>query len=99
MSTTYLDEAERAHRVLVLDGGEILGLGTPDEMIASIPGTISTERNRPLGEAANRTWRRGSMFRVWSPSGRGRCDEHTDLEDAVIALMLARNEQRNSEHV
>ncbi|WP_307718079.1 ABC transporter ATP-binding protein [Rhodococcus marinonascens] len=98
LSTTYLDEAERAHRVLVLEDGAVLGWGTPDEVIASIPGTVGTERMRPAGSQSERTWRRGNMFRVWNPSGHPDPDGQTDLEDAVIALMLARAEQRGSRH-
>ncbi|AOW95039.1 ABC transporter [Rhodococcus sp. WMMA185] len=94
MSTTYLDEAERAHRVLVLEAGSVLGWGTPDKVISSVPGTIVTEGTRPDGLA--RTWRRGNTFRVWDPDGQADSDGRTDLEDAVIALMLQRDEQRGS---
>ncbi|TQF69476.1 ABC transporter ATP-binding protein [Rhodococcus spelaei] len=92
MSTTYLDEAERAQRVLVLEDGGVLGLGTPDEVIASVPGSISAEPTRP-GASSNRVWRRGNTFRTWDPDGPGNEDGELDLEDAVIALMLARNER------
>ncbi|MFD9669061.1 ABC transporter ATP-binding protein [Rhodococcus sp. NPDC059968] len=98
LSTTYLDEAERAHRVLVLEDGAVLGFGTPDEVIASVPGTIGTEPLRPPGPRSGRAWRRGNIFRVWNPSGHPDPDQQTDLEDAVIALMLARNEQRGAGH-
>ena len=43
MSTTYLDEAERAAGLLVLDGGVGLLAGTPDEVIASRPGAATLE--------------------------------------------------------
>ena len=38
LSTTYLDEAERAARVLVLFDGRSLLSGTPDELLAGDPG-------------------------------------------------------------
>jgi ABC-type multidrug transport system ATPase subunit len=41
MATTYLDEAERASSVLVLDAGHTVASGTGDELIRSLPGTIS----------------------------------------------------------
>ncbi|RZL77670.1 MAG: ABC transporter ATP-binding protein [Rhodococcus sp. (in: high G+C Gram-positive bacteria)] len=97
MSTTYLDEAERAHRVLVLEAGGVLGFGTPDEVIASVPGSISAESTRPT-TSLNRVWRRGNTFRRWDPDGRGDEDGDLDLEDAVIALMLARNERPEPDH-
>jgi len=39
-ATTYLDEAERATRLFLLDHGTLLGVGTPDEVIADVPGSI-----------------------------------------------------------
>ncbi|MFE3290539.1 ABC transporter ATP-binding protein [Rhodococcus sp. NPDC059234] len=94
LSTTYLDEAERAHRVLVLEDGGVLGLGTPDEVIESVPGTIAAMPIRPRDSRSSRTWRRGNTFRVWDPDGQRENGEAPDLEDAVIALMLARDERR-----
>ena len=38
VATTYLDEAERAATVLVLDRGRSLLAGTPDEVMAATPG-------------------------------------------------------------
>ncbi|MEV0947592.1 ABC transporter ATP-binding protein [Rhodococcus sp. NPDC049939] len=96
LSTTYLDEAERAHRVLALEDGVVLGFGTPDEVISSIPGSITTEQIRPAGPESERAWRRGNIFRVWNPSAQPHRNGLPDLEDAVIALMLARAEQRGS---
>ena len=49
MSTTYLDEAARAAHVLVLDAGRTLAVGTPAEIVASVPGTIAVVAGRPDG--------------------------------------------------
>ena len=45
LATSYLDEAERAAWVLALDGGRELAAGTPDEIVAGVPGTL---RARPV---------------------------------------------------
>ncbi|WP_062211019.1 ABC transporter ATP-binding protein [Demequina oxidasica] len=88
MATTYLDEAERASRVLVLDGGEVLLAGTPADVMANVPGHVADAVGTP---DRARSWRRGSQFKTWSPDeptdGAARAD---DLEDAVIAATLAK---------
>ena len=40
VSTAYLDEAERCNRLALLHQGRLLGLGTPDEVKALMPGTL-----------------------------------------------------------
>jgi ABC-2 type transport system ATP-binding protein len=40
MSTPYLDEAERCTRVALLHSGRLLALGPPDQLRASLPGTL-----------------------------------------------------------
>ena len=40
VSTSYLDEAERCHRVGLLDHGRLLDVDTPDALRASLPGTL-----------------------------------------------------------
>jgi len=42
MSTPYLDEAERCHRVSLLHRGKTLLTGTPDEVKAAMPGRVFT---------------------------------------------------------
>jgi ABC-2 type transport system ATP-binding protein len=91
-STTYLDEAERAGRLLVLDAGRTLTTGTPTEILASIPGTIGTAPDRPIGDRARRAWRRHAGWRVWEPDGDCTKDGSVrpDLQDAVTVLALER---------
>ena len=40
VSTAYLDEAERCNRLALLHQGKLLGLGTPDELKAMMPGEL-----------------------------------------------------------
>jgi ABC-2 type transport system ATP-binding protein len=40
VSTAYLDEAERCTRLALLHQGRLLGLGTPDEVKAMMPGAL-----------------------------------------------------------
>jgi ABC-2 type transport system ATP-binding protein len=68
-ATSYLDEAERALNVLALDAGRELASGTPEEIIAAMPGTLWVSDARPDGEARRRAWRRGGRWRIWDPPG------------------------------
>ncbi len=87
MATTYLDEAERAGSVLVLDAGTQLLAGEPAEVLAAMEGSI-VEVARPTNPMM--AWRRGAEFHEWRPddgppTGRTLTP---DLEDLVIAQML-----------
>jgi ABC-2 type transport system ATP-binding protein len=93
VATTYLDEAERAATVLVLDRGRSLLAGTPDEVVAATPGLVVDAAARPGGLPS---WRRGARWRAWSPDGStppGTGPATLDLEDAVIVAQL-REDQR-----
>jgi ABC-2 type transport system ATP-binding protein len=98
LSTSYLDEAERAGLVLALDAGRELATGTPDEIAAAIPGTLRAAAERPGGQAGLRAWRRGGRWRVWDPPGSGPGPSPgevipPDLQDAVTVAALARELQ------
>ena len=88
MATTYLDEAERAAQVVVLDEGVPLMAGPPRELIAARAGGIRLV-DAPASDGT--TWRRGTRIRAIC----ARSDEAVpgfapDLEDIVIAAMIAR---------
>jgi ABC-2 type transport system ATP-binding protein len=40
VSTPYLDEAERCHRIALLHEGEVIALDTPDHLRRQLPGTM-----------------------------------------------------------
>ena len=65
LATTYVDEAERAARVLVLADGRQLLAGPPEEIVAAMPGSIWVA-DRPLD---GRSWRCGSSWRTWIEGG------------------------------
>jgi ABC-2 type transport system ATP-binding protein len=71
LATSYLDEAERATDVLALDLGRVLASGTPQEIVAAMPGTLRVSDARPEGEAWRRAWRRGGSWRIWDPAPGG----------------------------
>jgi ABC-2 type transport system ATP-binding protein len=88
LATTYVDEAERAGSVLVLLRGRTLAAGTPESIIASVPGELYElgETGQPLA------WRRGAVWRIWSPGGaaeEGARLLDPDLEDALVMAQLA----------
>jgi ABC-2 type transport system ATP-binding protein len=88
MTTTYLDEAERAGTIVALDSGRMLAAGTPDELRASVPGAVF-EVERPT--ESTHQWRRGSSLRLWTdgspPPGATRIDP--DLADVLVAASFA----------
>lgn len=97
MTTTYLDEAERAATVVALQDGRVLAAGAPADVVAALPGTVTVSDEPPGGQ---RTWRRGRTFHTWTPPGGGTGTPVTqgtpvtpDLEDTLIALTLARGEE------
>jgi ABC-2 type transport system ATP-binding protein len=89
MSTTYLDEAERAAELLVLDRGRVLVQGPYDDVRAGFVGTITR------GGTALRpewSWRRGTERQEYWPSSDQPDDQvavDPDLEDIVVAMSLA----------
>ena len=91
LSTAYLDEAERATTVLVLDDGHALRSGPPDEIVATLPGRVLSSRTRPDTDQA---WRRGAGWHEWLPPGahapQDTVPARVDLEDAVIVAALER---------
>ena len=90
MATTYLDEAERAAHVLVLDEGEALLSGSPREVLAGMPGHVSAV-DVPHDRA--RAWRRGRGYREWSPEPPpAGTSAVVDIEDAVVGAALAKSE-------
>jgi ABC-2 type transport system ATP-binding protein len=89
MSTTYLDEAERAASLLALDGGRVLARGTLDTVLGAFHGAVAVTRSPVRREWA---WRRGREYHeYWPTPGDVPADARPvapDLEDVVIALSL-----------
>ncbi len=95
MSTTYLDEAERAASLLALDGGRTLASGTLAEVLNSFSGAITR-----TATPARRTWawRRGREYHeYWPMTADMPLDAVAitpDLEDVVITLSLLKRHDR-----
>jgi ABC-2 type transport system ATP-binding protein len=90
MSTSYLDEAERAAHLVVLDAGRVLVQGPYSEVRAQFPGTITRDEDPIRPEWS---WRRGRDRREYWPAGDAPAHLHQvepDLEDIVISLSLSR---------
>lgn len=96
MSTTYLDEAERAAHLVVLEGGRTLVQGSYDEVRAGFAGVV-TRTDAPV--RAEWAWRRGRVQHEYWPGGDpppGAAVVSPDLEDIVIALSLVRRNEARS---
>ncbi len=91
LATTYIDDAQRASTVLVLDGGRQLAAGPPADIVAGMPGALVVASARPGGQASTRAWRRGASWRVWCPPGMSYPGDPVapDLQDAVTVAALA----------
>jgi ABC-2 type transport system ATP-binding protein len=92
LATTYIDDAQRASAVLVLDAGHQLAAGQPEQIVTAMPGSVVVAGERPAGVASLRAWRRGASWRVWCPPGSFYPGEliPADLQDAVTVAALAR---------
>jgi ABC-2 type transport system ATP-binding protein len=95
MSTTYLDEAERAASLLALDGGRTLASGTLAAVLGSFDGAIArtaTPRRKAWA------WRRGRDYHeYWPTLSEVPLDASVvtpDLEDVVVTMsMLKRHDK------
>jgi ABC-2 type transport system ATP-binding protein len=90
MSTTYLDEAERAAHLVVLEAGRTLVQGTYDDVRAGFTGIV-TRGTEPVRREWS--WRRGLDRHEYWPDADPPAHlavVQPDLEDVVIALSLAR---------
>lgn len=69
VATTYLDEAERADQVILLDAGHVLAAGPAPEVVAVTPGSVwSTPAGAvDLGATSERVWQRGQSLFEWRP--------------------------------
>jgi ABC-2 type transport system ATP-binding protein len=94
MSTTYLDEAERAASLLALEGGRTLASGTLQDVLDSFVGAI-TRTTTPHRRAW--AWRRGRAYHEYWPTTVDVPIDSVavtpDLEDVVITMsMLKRHD-------
>ena len=90
MSTTYLDEAERAAHLVVLDSGRVLVQGSYDQVRERFAGVVTQTDQAVRAEWA---WRRGRVLHEYWPGSdppAGTTTVAPDLEDIVVALSLAR---------
>ncbi|HRV65308.1 MAG TPA: ABC transporter ATP-binding protein [Candidatus Nanopelagicales bacterium] len=87
LTTTYLDEAERAGTVLVLERGKALLSGSPQDVVSSYPGVIVQTDSPTRPQFA---WRHGTGYREWWPDDppKGSTTTALTLEDVSIVASL-----------
>jgi len=91
VTTTYVNEAARAASVVLLEAGQVLASGTPDDILSNVPGAVGACEGAKRPTALS--WRRGTSWRVWAPAGTlpdGVQPLRPDFEDAVVVAALAR---------
>jgi ABC-2 type transport system ATP-binding protein len=88
MSTTYVDEAERAGSVLMLSNGRALLEGAPSELVAAMEGAITSSAAPQRREYA---WRSGASFKEWWPANSTSVGSlvEPDLEDVTVVAELS----------
>ena len=89
-STTYVNEARRATSVILMERGRMTASGTPDEVIARVPGAVGVVRSEP--RPPGHSWRWGRTWRLWAPNGNlppNAEPRSPDFDDAVIIAELA----------
>jgi len=96
MSTPYLDEAERCHRIALLHEGEVLALDEPGRLRASLPGEwFEVVAPSPRDAAANlaalrdgpRTYLFGDRLHVWDALA-DEANASRRLHDALAAAAV-----------
>jgi len=90
VSTTYVDEAQRASSVLLLEQGRAIAMGSPFSIIEAIPGKLGVVSSP--AQPAGLSWRWGKSWRLWAPSGAlpdGVEPLRPGFEDAVVIASMA----------
>ena len=81
LATTYLDDAQRAGTVLVLDAGRPLAVRHADQIVAAMPGSVRGDEPAAGWAGASAAWRRGQR-----PGGSGaRPERDVSSTDAELA--------------
>ncbi len=66
VATTYVDEAHRASRVVLLEQGRSIATGAPSDIVAAVPGALGVVASGE--QPSGLSWRWGSTWRVWAPT-------------------------------
>ncbi|MFV0464307.1 MAG: ABC transporter ATP-binding protein [Nostocoides sp.] len=94
MSSTYLDEAERAGSLLVLDRGLTVLQGPYASIRETFPGTVTAHVSGAGVARRDWSWRRGRDLHEYWPAGAATPLDaeviEPDLEDIVVASLLVR---------
>jgi ABC-2 type transport system ATP-binding protein len=88
VATTYVLEAARAGFALLIESGQVLASGPPEDLVARVRGTVGRIERPAEGVES---WRRGDGWRLWAPSGAlppGALPVEPDLVDAVVVASL-----------
>jgi ABC-2 type transport system ATP-binding protein len=90
VSTAYLDEATRFHRLSFVDGGRVVAEGEPDEIRARVKGRVVVLRAEPQLEAVRRLRAALPLVEAEGPWIRALVPE---IDDAAAAARVTRELQ------
>ncbi|HEU4503929.1 MAG TPA: ATP-binding cassette domain-containing protein [Nitrospira sp.] len=88
VSTAYMDEAVRFHRLSFLSQGKVLAAGTPGEVQELVPGSVLSFQATPQLEAVARLKRRYRQVEALGPKVHVFTEE-TDHAEAVRSLEVS----------
>lgn len=90
MTTPYLDEAERCHRICLMHHGRVIQTGRPEQVKSALPGKLFSIQC-PSPRAAYQTLRQrwssmhlvlyGDRVHLWAPTGEAAAQESMALID------------------
>jgi len=91
LTTAYMDEAERCHRVALMHRGRFIASGTPEELVAAVPGALVSIGGVPSERvlAVATTWPETESVAMFGSETHVLLRDGAAIEDRLAAAGLA----------